>query len=389
MAPLIAIIGGGPSGLTLARLLECNGIDYIVYERNGSSDSHNHQGGTLDIHGATGQEALQRGGLSEEFENMARRDATTAQIFDMTGKHLLTFGEGRDAPEIDRVQLRAILLKSIPADKIQWNKTVHKVERDAQKDVVISFSDGSSAGGFRLVVGADGAWSKVRHLLTSAKPKYSGKSYIEGKISPNNPIYPKLETKVGPGSLIAFGPNKNLAAQQMSDGSYRIYLGVTVAEDFFIDDNANVDLSVDDGAQARQFFLSSNDYFAEWATEFHETIANCEHGFRKWPLFYLPPESLVWEHDSQVTLIGDAAHLSTPFVGEGVNCSMYDALVLAEKLKEHGTGPGLGRAVEEYEKDMFRRGRDLIERSMGSGELLFANDAPKTLVQVIKGNASP
>lgn len=170
MAPLIAIVGGGPSGLTLARLLECNGIDYIVYERNGSSDSHNHQGGTLDIHGATGQEALRRGGLSEEFENMARRDATTAHIVNMSGKHLLTFGEGRDAPEIDRVQLRAILLKSIPADKIQWNKAVHKVERDAQKNIIILFSDGSSAGGFRLVVGADGAWSKVRHLVSQRYP---------------------------------------------------------------------------------------------------------------------------------------------------------------------------------------------------------------------------
>ncbi|CAH0023575.1 unnamed protein product [Clonostachys rhizophaga] len=128
------------------------------------------------------------------------------------------------------------------------------------------------------------------------------------------------------------------------------------AEDFFIDGNANFDLSVDDGAQARQFFLSRNDYFAEWPTEFNEIIVSCKHGFRKWPILYLPPETLVWKQDFKVTLI-----------------------VLAEKLQEHGTGPSLDSAVEEYEKDMFKRGRDLIERSMGSGELLFANDAPNTL----------
>ncbi|KAJ3538537.1 hypothetical protein NM208_g5868 [Fusarium decemcellulare] len=386
MTPLIAIIGGGPSGLTLARLLECNNIDYVVYERNVSSDSPNgQQGGSLDIHGATGQEALRRGGLSEEFEKLARRDATVAQVADMTGKHLVDFGEGRDAPEIDRVQLRGILLDSIPAKKVQWNKTVQKVERVIDGNVIIFFTDGSSASGFRLVVGADGAWSKVRHLLTPAKPQYSGKSYVEGKISPNNPLYAKLKAKVGHGSLLAFGPRKNLAAQQMSDGSYRIYLGITVAEDFFVNANANVDLAADEGAQARQFFLSRSDYYADWASELKDIIDNCEGGFRNWPLYNLPPGSLSWEHAPQVTLIGDAAHLSTPFVGEGVNCSMYDSLVLADKIIEFGSGSGLDRAVEEYEKDMFKRGKDLIERSMGSGELLFAEDASKTLVQIIRG----
>ncbi|KAF4463968.1 hypothetical protein FALBO_9198 [Fusarium albosuccineum] len=366
MTTLIAIIGGGPSGLTLARLLECNNIDYVVYERNVSRDSPNG-----------------RGGLSEEFEKLARRYATVAQVADMTGKHLVDFGEGRDAPEIDRVQLRAILLDSIPAGKVQWNKTVQKVERDIDGNVVIFFTDGSSASGFRLVVGADGAWSKVRHLLTPAKPQYSGKSYVEGKISPNNPLYAKLEARVGHGSLLAFGPRKNLAAQQMSDGSYRIYLGITVAEDFFVNGNANVDLTADEGAQARRFFLSRSDYYADWSTELKDIIANCEGAFRNWPLYYLSPESLSWKHAPQVTLIGDAAHLSAPFVGEGVNCSMYDALVLVDKMIKFGTDSGLDRAVEEYEKDMFKRGRDLIERSMGSGELLFAEDAPKTLVQII------
>ncbi|KAF5013885.1 hypothetical protein FDECE_134 [Fusarium decemcellulare] len=386
MTPLIAIIGGGPSGLTLARLLECNNIDYVVYERNISSDSPNgQQGGSLDIHAATGQEALRRGCLSEEFEKLARRDATVAQVADMTGKHLVDFGEGRDAPEIDRVQLRGILLDSIPAKKVQWNKTVQKVERDIDGNVIIFFTDGSCASGFRLVVGADGAWSKVRHLLTTAKPQYSGKSYVEGKISPNNPLYAKLEAKVGHGSLLAFGPRKNLAAQQMSDGSYRIYLGITVAEDFFVNGNANVDLTADEGAQARRFFLSQNDYYADWATELKDIIANCEGGFRNWPLYTLPPESLSWEHAPQVTLIGDAAHLSTPFVGEGANCSIYDALVLADKIIQLGTGSDLDRAVEEYEKDMFKRGKDSIERRMGSGELLFAEDAPNTLVQIIGG----
>ncbi|RSL93609.1 hypothetical protein CEP52_013146 [Fusarium oligoseptatum] len=387
MAPQIAIIGGGLSGLTLARLLECNNIDYVVYERNISENSPPGQGGSLDIHGATGQEALKRGGLSAEFEKLARRDATVVQVADKTGKQLVKFGEGRDAPEIDRVQLRSILLDSIPSDKIQWNKAVKNVERNFEGNVVIHFADGSKTTDFRLVVGADGAWSKVRHLLTNAKPKYSGKSYIEGKISPANPFYPQVEARVGHGSMLAFGSRKHLAVQQMSDGSYRIYLGLTVSENAFALGNPNVDLVADNGALAREFFLSRPDYFSDWDDELKGIMANSEGGFRYWPLYHMAPNSLSWEHAPQVTLIGDAAHVSTPFVGEGVNCAVYDSLVLLDKIHEFGTGDDLDRAVAEYEKDMFKRGRDLIERSMGSAELLFAEDAPSGLVQIIQGSS--
>ncbi|KAI8723096.1 hypothetical protein NCS52_00164600 [Fusarium sp. LHS14.1] len=387
MAPTIAIIGGGPCGLTLARLLECNDIDYVVYERNISENSLPGQGGSLDIHGTTGQEALKRGGLSAEFEKLARRDATVAQVADKTGKHLVKFGEGRDAPEIDRAQLRKLLLDSIPSHKIQWEKTVKQVERDAKGNVVIHFADGTNATGFWLVVGADGAWSKVRHLLTPENPQYSGKSYIEGKISPDNPYYDQVKARVGHGSMLAFGSRKHLAVQQMSDASYRIYLGVTVDENAFAPGNPNVDLAADNGALARQFFLSHPGYFADWDDELKGIIVNSEGGFRYWPLYHRAPDTLSWEHAPQVTLIGDAAHVSTPFVGEGVNCAMYDSLVLVEKILEFETGDGLDRAVAEYEKDMFKRGRDLIERSMGSAELLFAEDAPNGLVQIIQGSS--
>ncbi|KAH7274902.1 hypothetical protein MRS44_006849 [Fusarium solani] len=387
MAAHIAIIGGGPSGLTLARLLEFNNIDYVVYERNISENSPPGQGGSLDIHGAAGQEALKRGGLSAEFEKLARRDATVAQVADKTGKQLVKFGEGRDAPEIDRVQLRKLLLDSIPSHKIQWNKAVKQVERDAEGNVVVHFADGSNATGFRLVVGADGAWSNVRHLLTPAKPQYSGKSYIEGKISPGNRFYGRVEARVGHGSMLAFGSKKHLAVQQMSDGSYRIYLGLTVDENVFDLGNPNADLIADNGAMARDFFLSQPEYFADWDDELKSIIANSEGGFRYWPLYHMAPDSLNWEHAAQVTLIGDAAHVSTPFVGEGVNCSMYDSLVLVEKILEFGTGDNLDRAVAEYEKDMFKRGRDLIERSIGSAKLLFAEDAPNGLVQIIQGSS--
>jgi len=170
MTPTVAIIGGGPSGLTLARLLETRKVDYVVYERD-ESESAVTQGGTLDLHPQTGQLALEEGGLFDNFKKLARYDATGGSILDKSGTVLLTGGKGRDAPEIDRTLLRKLLLDSIPKEKIKWDHYVRSVEKGATGDVIVTFRDGSTASGFRLVVGADGAWSKVRHLVRSFRFK--------------------------------------------------------------------------------------------------------------------------------------------------------------------------------------------------------------------------
>jgi 2-polyprenyl-6-methoxyphenol hydroxylase-like FAD-dependent oxidoreductase len=164
----IAIIGGGPGGLTLARLLEINNIDYIVYERDTNSEpKFINQGGTLDIHRSSGQLALKEAKLFDEFEKVARWDASRVCMQNPSGTVKAVFGEDRDAPEIDRLQLRKMLLCSIPPHKILWGHGVRSIERgEAPVDHVIHFANGHSASGYRLIVGADGAWSKVRPLVS-------------------------------------------------------------------------------------------------------------------------------------------------------------------------------------------------------------------------------
>lgn len=173
MSPRIAIIGGGPCGLTLARLLERKGIDYVVYERDESEVSAR-RGGSLDIHAETGQLALKEAGLFQEFLKSARYEDTALRIANQQGERVFQADEGgRDAPEIDRIQLRQILLNSIPSEKIDWNHALKDVTTDKDGHHILEFTNGASVSGFKLVVGADGAWSKVRASVRLSASLYN------------------------------------------------------------------------------------------------------------------------------------------------------------------------------------------------------------------------
>lgn len=164
--PAIAILGAGPSGLMLARLLEVKQIDYVVFERDDSATAVG-QGGTLDIHTGSGQTALQKAGLFDKFKALARYDGQAFKVVDKDGNEVLNMTpDGReDRPEIDRKELRQLLLDSVPAGRIRWGHRVESVYRDESGSMAVRFDGGRVEEGFRLVVGADGAWSKARSLV--------------------------------------------------------------------------------------------------------------------------------------------------------------------------------------------------------------------------------
>ena len=172
----------------------------------------------------------------------------------------------------------------------------------------------------------------------------------------------------------------------MYDGSYRVYIALSVSEDFYSTANSGaIDLSAEDGAVARRHFVSQEEYFATWAQDLKDIIAHCEGPFRRWPLYHMPIESVGWERAPGVALLGDAAHIATPFAGEGVNCALFDSLQLANRIVEHGTGAdALELAAAQYERDMFERGKNLIDKSNSAAALLFAED-PMELIKAIRG----
>jgi 2-polyprenyl-6-methoxyphenol hydroxylase-like FAD-dependent oxidoreductase len=153
----IAIVGAGPGGLLLARMLHVTGGDAVVYERDSSCGARD-QGGMLDLHSKTGQHALREAGLIDQFHAIARRQGQDMRLLEPDGTLLLQEDTPDDAPlerpEVDRADLRNLLLGSLPGHAVRWGHALESADNG-----LMHFADGSSAT-YDLLVGADGAQSR-------------------------------------------------------------------------------------------------------------------------------------------------------------------------------------------------------------------------------------
>lgn len=396
MAPAIAIVGGGPSGLALAGLLETKGIeDYIVYERSAIDTPP--RGSSLDLHPGSGQRVIKEIGAYDLLKKYGRWGGCTLHILCKQNlERVFDFGEGRDAPEVDRTNIRKILLSAIPPQKIRWKTGVTSTKRNAEGEIALQLTDGTEVSGFKLVVGADGAISKVRHLVRlvngcpistarhlidydqihSAVPVYSGYISVPTNLSPSNPHYHVMEKAAGEANLVVLGGGKVIWTAPQGNNAYRMELIIPAAEDF--PNNTGLDLT--DHEASKEFFLR-DEHFGTFAPEIREVIKYSEGDWRPWRLYHMPVDCFNWPSLPDVTLIGDAAHVTTPWVGDGVNCAMRDALILSSKLNELGITE---EAVAAYEKEMFVWAEDLVSRSIKSGAMFLEKDNPKSLVEFMK-----
>jgi 2-polyprenyl-6-methoxyphenol hydroxylase-like FAD-dependent oxidoreductase len=315
--PQIAIVGGGPGGLMLARLLQMRGFEPTVFER----DSHagdRPQGGSLDLHGDTGQRAMRLADLEKEFSAAARPEDQGDRLYDQNGMLLFDRDGGGDVrPEIDRTALRQILLDSLASGSLRWGSKVEAVNPLAGGGY--SVVCGGTVERFDVVVGADGAWSRVRPLLTEVKPVYEGVTLVELGFDAKR--HAKVDALVGGGKMFAVGDNRVLIAQRNGHGHIRGYAGLR------LDENAAQEWTAEEPARVRAALMH---IFAGWAPALTSLIEAGDFIAVR-PLYALPIGH-TWQSRAGITLLGDAAHLMSPFGGEGVNLALADAVDLANAL---------------------------------------------------------
>ncbi|MGO7136467.1 FAD-dependent oxidoreductase [Rhizobium leguminosarum] len=367
----IVIVGGGIGGLTLARILQTHGLDVTVFEQEASRDLRG-QGGSLDMHVESGQLALKEAGLKAEFRAIARPEGQGLRIVDKTGKfHWNESGaeETFQRPEVDRGVLRDLLLDSLKPDTIRWKHKLNLAEPIEKGRYLIHFENGECvrAG---VLVGADGAWSRVRPLLTDATPVHTGVNFVEAGIPDAEQTHPALATMVGHGNFMALSDNKGLLAQRNGDGRIRVYVAFRTTEDGL----QKSGIPFERPEEARRALLSC---FSDWVPELTGLIRACDDSFLPRPINMLPI-GLNWESKPGVTLIGDAAHLMSPFAGEGANLAMLDAAELAKAMLATDNSVD---AIKAYETTMFLRAERAAKESAENLELCFTPDGAERLAR--------
>ncbi|MEU5594462.1 NAD(P)/FAD-dependent oxidoreductase [Streptomyces sp. NPDC020298] len=360
----VTIIGAGLGGLTLARVLHVHGIPATVYEAEPSPQSRT-QGGMLDIHDYNGQLALKAAGLMDEFHAVVLEGRQAMRVLDRDGTAL--FEQADDGtggrPEAMRGDLRRILLDSLPAGTVRWGHKVSGTRALGEGRHEVTFADGGTVD-TGLLVGADGAWSRVRPLLSDVIPEYVGTSVVETYLFDADTRHPATAKAVGGGSMMAPSPGTEIFAHRERGDTLHAYVMLSRPLDWF----AGVDFADTAAATAR---IAAE--FDGWAPELTALLTDGDTAPVLRSLYALPAEHR-WDRVPGVTLLGDAAHLMAPN-GEGANLAMLDGAELGQALAAHPDD--IEAALTEYEQAMFLR----------SAEVAAAEDAEHYRIDSEHNNA--
>ncbi|KAI0634425.1 monooxygenase FAD-binding protein [Trametes polyzona] len=386
--PRIAIIGGGPGGLTTLLTLAKRGIAATLYERDASRTARSHLGGILDLDWETGQRALRENGLEDEFRKHSHPEAEETRICGKDGVPVFhddpppSSDDDGDLqhrrPEIDRRVLISILHEAVPQDSIKWGHALTSIRPLDGGQHELTFASGLVTIA-DVVVGADGAHSRIRPLLSSATPIYHGVNGAEISLAPSVSALPEnrdIVEGVGKGTCMLAQDEKIIAFQRNGDGRIRAYVWHRAPLEWALPH---------DPRKAKEVLLG---IFANWAPWVRKFIDQAdESAIYPRPLFHLVVGH-GWAHKDGVTIIGDAAHLMSPFAGAGANLAMRDGLdlglVLAEAVSKGLTREEREAAVAAWEAEMFERvGREAAITAKNL-EAFMSPDAPHAAVKAME-----
>ncbi len=378
----IAIIGGGPGGLTLAKLLQQNNLQVKVYERDSGRHSRV-QGAPLDLHEHSGLAALQEAGLFEEFKKNYMIGADQTTISDDQGKIVFReneqgqeqkFGDEHFRPEIDRGTLRGILIDSLTLETINWNSHFLGMEK-LGKGWLLHFKDAASKFA-DIVIGSDGANSKIRPYITDVKPFYTGITMLEGNIKNARKSAPKVSEILKGGKIMAFGNQKNILIGQKSGDEIGFYASFKADEDWPV--KADVDFSC--RTSMLHWFRTA---YWEWDEIWEELFETTSLPVIPRPITCMPLDQQ-WGSMPNVIIIGDAAHVMPPFAGEGANMAMLDALELSKAMLSN-QHEDLQQSISFFEKQMRERASLKAKESLENGVKMHSENALMRMTEFFSG----
>lgn len=386
----IAIVGAGPGGLTMGALLHQAHIPFTIFELRPKPTEGELQkpAGSLDLHEGSGLAAIRELGLFEIFRTMNDDCTQVFKLADKDGKIIHNEEDedseaGGDRPEIARNKLNQLLYDQLPPSAVKWQHKLLSARRyDAKdaKEIELDFGPTGGKKTFDLVIGADGAWSRIRTLLTDVKPKFANQHFITTSIRNITFKYPQLAELVGSGTFTALGDRHGIVSQRAANDTARIYTLVYTEDEEWAAKNQ---LSKKNAAEVKSVLLEGDSAplrrFGPIIKELisaacdDEMTTNPDAPLENRPLYtlYDKPEGVPWDHKSGVALLGDAAHLMPPN-GEGVNMAMQDALELThaitqahEAASQGGTTvvEALGPLLEIYEAQMLARAKEVAKET--------------------------
>ena len=362
----IAIVGGGPGGLMLGLLLQRQGFSFTIYER-GYQNMHSDRGGSLDIHDDSGQLPLKEAGIFENFRKHARYEGEDTRIVNKDGEILYdedAEGEG-NRPEIDRGKLCDIIMEQIHPENIKYGFKFEKLIQRDNGEVELVFENSTTVM-TNLVIGADGAFSQIRSYLTNAKPEYTGISMIEMNSDENE--HPDLLKFNKNGKLIGLGDDQAILGQRNGEGRIMAYISFKTKYEK-LDEYRKLSLDA-----LKERLLAE---YSDWDSELQNYIAYSYDDI-KFRRIYKLPIGLTCATQPNITIIGDAAHLMSPFAGEGVNMALYDAYILAESFKNFNN---LTEVLKVYEQQMFETTKVHAKESQDNLEIFFSENGAKKMAQ--------
>ncbi|PWS31975.1 FAD-dependent oxidoreductase [Pedobacter paludis] len=361
----VAIIGGGPVGLTMARLLQQKGVSVNVYERDKNAEARI-SGGTLDLHKGSGQDALEKAGLLETYYAMAKPMGRT--IADEQGNVLLSKKSAPesqfDNPEINRNDLKRLLLESLASETVVWDRKFTGLEERDGKWLLHFENNESATADF--VIGANGGMSAVRKYVTDAQVEYTGTIMVQGDVAQPEinckDFYQRCDD-----NILMVASNGNLLVANPKNGDLLSYNVIFKKPEEWESVNELNKINTAGIASFLKEKLSS------WG-ECYQKLFGATSSFVIWTTRKIPLDK-PWNNDRTlpITLIGDAAHIMPPFAGQGVNIGLKDALILSENLT-NGAFETIDAAIKDYEQKMFVYAREAeYETNKNEIEMLNPN----------------